>query len=151
MWVAIFRRRIVSPIFFIKTINSELYCSDIRHAFIGQMTSDKISYLWFQQDGAIVHTSGRSMHLLKEFFGDRIISKDVWPSRLPDLNSPDFYLWRAATSAGYGDRPRTLDDLQAAIAAFIQSILSEQLIAVFRNKIRKFQACIDDKGRSLST
>ena len=116
------------------TINSERYCLDILHAFIGQMTMDKINYSWFQQDGATAHTSGRSMHLLKEFFGDRIILKDVWHSGSPDLNSPDFYLWRAATSAVYRDRPRTLDDLQAAIAAFIQSILSEQPIAVFRNK-----------------
>ena len=30
------------------------------------------------------------MNLLKEFFGDRVISKDVWPPRSPDLNPPDF-------------------------------------------------------------
>ena len=128
------------------TINSERYCSDILHAFIGQMTSDEINYLWFQQDGATAHISGRSMHLLKEFFGDRLISKDVRRLRSPDLK-PDFYLWGAAESALYRDRPRTLDDWQAAITAFIQSISSEQLIAVFRNKIRRIQACSDAKGR----
>ena len=83
------------------TINSERYCSDIFHAFIGQMTSDKINYSWFQKDGATAHTSGRSMHLLKEFFGDCIISKDVWPPRSPDLNPSDFHLWGAAKSAVY--------------------------------------------------
>ena len=77
VWVAISRRRMVGPTFFMNTINSERYCSDILHAFIGQMTSDEINYSWFQQDGATAHTSGRSMHLLKEFFGDHIISKDV--------------------------------------------------------------------------
>lgn len=128
------------------TIKSERYCSDILHAFIGQMTSDEINYSWFQEDGATAHTSGRSMHFFKEIFGDRIISKDVWPPHSPDLNPPDFYLWRAAKSAVYQDRPCTLDDLQAAITAFIQSISSEQLIAVFRNKIRRVQACIDAKG-----
>ena len=146
MWVAISRRRIVGPIFFMNTINSERYCSDILHAFIGQMTSDKINYSRFQQDGAAAHTPGRSIHLLKELFRDSIVSKDVWPSHLPDLNPPDFYLWEAAKSAVYRDRPRTLDDLQAAITAFIQSISSEQLIAVFKNKIRRVQACIDAKG-----
>ena len=70
----------------------------------------------------------------------------MWPPRSPDLNPPDFYLWAAAKSAVYRDRPRTLDDLQAAITAFIQSISSEQLIAVFRNKISRVQACIDAKG-----
>ena len=106
----------------------------------------KSFYSWFQQDGATAHTSGRSMHLLKEFFGDRIILKDVWPPLSPDLNPPVFYLWGTAKSAVYRDRPRTLDDLQAAIIAFIQSISSEQLIAVFRNKIRRVKDCIDAKG-----
>ena len=128
------------------TINSERYCSDILRAFIGQKTSDEIIYSWFQQNGATAHTSGRSMHLLKEFFGDRIISKDVWPPRSPDLNPPDFYLWGAAKSAVYRDRSLTLDDLQAAIIAFIQNISSEQLIAVFGNKIRRIQACNEAKG-----
>ena len=105
---------LASPILFINTINSERYCSDILHAFIGQMISDDINYSWFQQNGATAHTSGRSMHLSREFFGDRIISKDVWPVCSPDLNPPDFYLWGAAKSAVYRDRPRTLDDIQAA-------------------------------------
>ena len=101
------------------TISSKRFFSDILHAFIGQMTSNEINYLWFQQDGAIAHTSDRSMHLLKEFFGDRIISKDIWPPLSSDLNPPNFYLWGAAKSAVYRDRPLTLDDLQAAITAFI--------------------------------
>ena len=144
--VAISRRRIVGPIFFMNTINSKRYCSDILHAFIGQMTSDEINYSWFKQDGATAHTFGRSINLLKEFFGDRIIWKDVWPSRSPGLNPPDFYLWEAAKSVVYRDRPRTLDDLKAVMTAFIQSISSEQLIVVLRNKIRRVRACIDAKG-----
>ena len=65
VWVAISRRRIVGSIFLMNTISSELYCSDILHAFIGQITSDEINYSWFQQDGATSNTSGRSMHLFK--------------------------------------------------------------------------------------
>ncbi|XP_076330740.1 uncharacterized protein LOC143236352 [Tachypleus tridentatus] len=63
VWVTISRRRIVGPIFF---INSERYCSEILHTFIGQMTSDEINYSWFQQDGATAHTPHRYMRLLKE-------------------------------------------------------------------------------------
>ena len=130
------------------TINNKRYCLDILLAFISQMTSDEINYSWFQQDGATAHITGRSMHLLKEFFGDRIILKDWWPPSSPDLNPPDFCLWGAATSAVYQDGPRMLDDLQAAITTFIQSISSKQLMVVFRNKIRRVQACIDAKGGS---
>ena len=56
------------------------------------MTSDEINYSWFQQDGATAHTSGRSIDLLKEFFGDRIISEDLWPPCSPDLNPADFFI-----------------------------------------------------------
>ena len=46
--------------------------------------------------------------LLNEFFGERGISRNLWPSRSPDLTPPDFYLWGAAKSAVYRDHPRTL-------------------------------------------
>ena len=101
VWVAISIKRMVGPIFFMNTINSKHYCLDILPPLINQMTSDEINCSWVQQDGATAHTFGRSMHLFKEFFGDCIILKDVWPSRSPDLNRPNFYLWGAAKSAVY--------------------------------------------------
>ncbi|GFV81483.1 uncharacterized protein TNCV_52071 [Trichonephila clavipes] len=42
-------------------------------------------YAWLQQDGSTCHTSRDSMEILTEFFDDRVISKGLWPPRLPDL------------------------------------------------------------------
>jgi hypothetical protein len=49
-------------------------------------------------------------------------------------------------SAVYRDRPRTLNELKAAIYAFIRNILQTDLLKVFANKIKRVQACIDSRG-----
>jgi hypothetical protein len=56
---------------------------------------------------------------------------------------PDYYLWRAAKSAAYRDRPRTLNELKTAITA---NISQAHLQKVFSNKIKRVQACIDARG-----
>ncbi|GFW20432.1 uncharacterized protein TNCV_4546991 [Trichonephila clavipes] len=48
-------------------------------------------YAQFQQDGIICHTSRDSMEILTEFFDDRVISKGLWPTRLPGLSIQDFF------------------------------------------------------------
>jgi hypothetical protein len=47
------------------------------------------------------------MTLLRDVFGDRIISKEVWPPRSPDLTAPDDYLRGAMKVAVYKDNPHT--------------------------------------------
>jgi hypothetical protein len=74
------------------------------HDFIGLLKEDEIT--WFQQDDATAHTANNSMKLLNEIFGERVISRKLWPPRTPDLTPPDFYLLGAAKSAVYRDRPR---------------------------------------------
>jgi hypothetical protein len=36
-------------------------------------------FCWLQQDGATSHTANSTMEILKQFFDDRIISKNLWP------------------------------------------------------------------------
>ncbi|GFX95897.1 uncharacterized protein TNCV_2084771 [Trichonephila clavipes] len=48
-------------------------------------------YARLQQDGAICHTLRDSMEVLTEFFDDRVISKGLMPTRLPDLSTQDFF------------------------------------------------------------
>jgi hypothetical protein len=66
--------------------------------------------------------------------------------RSPDLTPPDFYLWGAAKSAVYRDRPRTLNGLKTALTVFIRNISQENLQKVFANKIKSVYAYIDDRG-----
>jgi hypothetical protein len=112
----------------------------------GVLEEDEITYSWFQQDGATAHTANNSVKLLNEIFGERVICRNIWPPRLPDLTPPDFYLWGAGKSAVYRDRPRTLSELKTAITAYIRNILQEDLQKVFANKIKRVQACIDARG-----
>jgi hypothetical protein len=92
------------------------------HDFIGLFEEDEITYFWFQQDGATAHTANNSMTRMNEIFGEYLISKNVWPPRWPDLTPPDFYLWRAANSAVYRDRSRTLNELKTVVTAHIRNI-----------------------------
>jgi hypothetical protein len=116
------------------------------HDFIGLLEEDDITYSWFQQDGATAHTANNSMKLLNEIFGECVISRNLWPSRSPDLTPADFYLWGAAKSAVYRDRPRTINELKTAITAFIRNISQADLQKVFAKKIKRVQACIDARG-----
>jgi hypothetical protein len=52
--------------------------------------------IWFQQDGATVHTAKVNMDLSRTMFGNRIRYRSAqiqWPPRSPDLSAPDFFLW----------------------------------------------------------
>jgi hypothetical protein len=114
--------------------------------FIGLLEEGETTYSWFQQYGATAHTANNNMKLLNDIFGERVISRNVWPPRLPDLTPPYFYLWGAAIFALYRDRPRTIIELKTAITAFIRKISQADLQKVFANKIKRVQACIDARG-----
>jgi hypothetical protein len=119
-------------------MNSKRYCS-MFYDFISLPEEYEITYSCFQQDGATAHTANNSMKLVNEIFGERVISRNLWPPRSPDLNPPDFYLWGAAKSAVYRDRPRTLNELKTATTAFIRNISQADLQKLFANKIKGFR------------
>ena len=62
--------RIVGPIFFNKTVNSQVYVTELLHPFIAQLTEEEREYAFFQQDGATAHTSRFSMSYVHEAFGE---------------------------------------------------------------------------------
>jgi hypothetical protein len=59
---------------------------------------------------------------------------------------PDFYLCGAAKSAVYHVCPHMLNELKAAITAYMRNISQADLQKVFANKIKWVQACIDARG-----
>jgi hypothetical protein len=65
---------------------------------------------------------------------------------LAGLTPPDFYLWVAAKSEVYRDRPCTLNELKTAVTAYERNISQADLQKVFANKIKRFQSCIDARG-----
>jgi hypothetical protein len=90
-WYAISRKRIVGPIFFSEIITAEKYQVIIMQ-FISLLNEEERS-CWLQQNGATWHTANSTMEMIKQCFDDKIISKNLWPPRCPDLTPPDYFLW----------------------------------------------------------
>jgi hypothetical protein len=88
---------------------------------------------YFQQDGATCHTSNACMREIANYFGDRLMSKNLWPPRSPDLTPPDFFLWGLLTSRVYSNKPRTTDALKDTIRREIAAIADITLPHVFAN------------------
>ncbi|GFU58323.1 uncharacterized protein TNCV_4389921 [Trichonephila clavipes] len=68
----------------------------ITNFFIPELNNHDVQELWFQQDGATCHTARAIIDLLKDTFGDRLISRFGpvnWPPRSCDLTPLDYFLW----------------------------------------------------------
>ncbi|GFY26877.1 transposable element Tc3 transposase [Trichonephila clavipes] len=92
--------------------------------------------LWFQQDGATCHTARATIDLLKDTFGDRLISRFGpvnWPPRSCDLTPLDYYLWVYVKSLVYADKPQTFDHLEGNIRRVIADIRPQMLEKVIEN------------------
>jgi hypothetical protein len=66
VWCAITASRIVGPIFFKNTFNSEQYVSDILRPLFGSITEEEKTYGYFMQDSATAHTATYSINVLNE-------------------------------------------------------------------------------------
>ncbi|GFX41362.1 putative transposable element [Trichonephila clavipes] len=91
--------------------------------------------------GAVVPTRRRNMShssidLLKDTFGDRLISRFgpvKWPPRSCDLTPLDYFLWGYVKSLVYADKPQTLDHLEDNLRRVIADIRPQMLEKVNRN------------------
>ncbi|GFW70764.1 uncharacterized protein TNCV_2923191 [Trichonephila clavipes] len=92
--------------------------------------------LWFQQYGATCHTARATIDLLKDTFGDRLISRFGPVNRPPrscDLTPLDYFLWGYVKSLVYADKPQTLDHLEDNIHRVITDIRSQMLEKVIED------------------
>ncbi|GFV37924.1 putative transposable element [Trichonephila clavipes] len=92
--------------------------------------------LWFQQDGATCHTAHATIDLLKDTFGDRLISRFGpvnWPPRSCDLTLLDYFLQGYIKSLVYADKTQTLDHLEDNIRRVIADIRPQMLEKVIEN------------------
>lgn len=145
VWTAISKKRIIGPIFFQETVNTDRYLA-IFDQFVQRLTADEQNNGYYQQDGATCHTSNRSMNRIRAVFGNRLISKPLWPARSPDLTPNDFYLWGALKNKVYNNHPTTLTDLETNIQNEINKITEAELISVFKNMERRVDLCLQNDG-----
>ncbi|GFU65516.1 putative LOC100569746 [Trichonephila clavipes] len=108
----------------------------ITNFFIPELNNHDVQELWFQQDGATCHTARATNDLLKDTFGDGLISRFGpvnWPPRSCDLTPLDYFLWGYVKSLVYADKPQTLDHLEDNICRVIADIRSQMLEKVIEN------------------
>ncbi|GFW44832.1 putative transposable element [Trichonephila clavipes] len=97
----------------------------ITNFFIPELNNHDVQELWFQQHGATCHTARATIDLLKDTFGDRLISRFGpvnWPPRSCDLTPLDYFLWGYVKSLVYVDKPQTLDHLEDNIRRVIGNV-----------------------------
>ncbi|GFY05131.1 uncharacterized protein TNCV_3270031 [Trichonephila clavipes] len=108
----------------------------ITNFFIPELNNHDVQELWFQQDGATCHTARATIDLLKDTFGDRLISRFGpvnWPPRSCDLTPLDYFLLGYVKSLVYADKPQTLDHLEENIHRVIADIRPQMLEKVIKN------------------
>ncbi|GFX25183.1 putative transposable element [Trichonephila clavipes] len=142
VWCALWAGGIIGPYFFKSdeghnvTVNGDRYRAMITNFFIPELNNHDVQELWFQQDGETYHTARATIDLLKDTFGDRIISRFGpvnWPPRSCDLTPLDYFLWGYVKSLVYADKPQTLDHLEDNIRRVIADIRPQMLEKVIEN------------------
>ncbi|GFT75451.1 putative DD41D transposase [Trichonephila clavipes] len=118
------------------TVNGDRYRAMITIFFIPELNNHDVQELWFQQDGATCHTALAIIDILKDTFGDRLISRFGpvnWPPRSCDLTTLDYFLSGYVNSLVYADKPQTLDHLEENIRRVIADIRPQILEKVIEN------------------
>lgn len=153
VWCAVSACRIIGPIFFHHTVNSQRYISAILNPFLAELTEDEKTYGYFQQDGATAHTAPTSLeHIYKIFTPDRVVSRGQscidpsWPPRSPDLTVCDYFLWGTLKNKVYQNNPHTLKELQQNISDEIAAIPKAQLRSAFNSLLTRAQKCQEMNG-----
>ncbi|GFV00518.1 transposable element Tc3 transposase [Trichonephila clavipes] len=114
---------------------------------------EKLTELWFQQDGATCHTARATIDLLKDTFGDRLISRFGpvnWPPLSCDLTPLDYFLWGYVKSLVYADKPQTLDHLEDNIRRVIADIRPQMLEKVIENWTSRLDYIRASRGSHMS-
>ncbi|GFX46997.1 DUF4817 domain-containing protein [Trichonephila clavipes] len=136
VWCALRAGGFIGPYFFKNdeghnvTVNGHRYRAMITNFFIPELNNHDVQELWFQQDGTTCHTARTTIDLLKDTFGDRLISRFGpvnWPPRSCNLTPLDYFLWGYVKSLVYADKPQTLDHLEDNIRRVIADIRPQML------------------------
>ncbi|GFY11201.1 uncharacterized protein TNCV_4471871 [Trichonephila clavipes] len=140
--MALWAGGIIGPYFFKNneghnvTVNGDRYRAIITNFFIPELNNHDVQELWFQQDGATCHTACATIDLMKDTFGDRLISRFGpvnWPPRSCDLTPLNYFLWGYVKSLVYADKPQTIEHLEDNLRRVIADIRPQMLEKVIEN------------------
>ena len=148
VWCGLWAGGIIGPYFFRDddgrnvTVSGDRYREMLRNFLLPELQNINIEDMWFQQDGATCHTARETINLLKESFGERLISRYGpvnWPPRSCDISPLDFFLWGYIKSRVYKNNPTTLEELEENIRTVIAEIQQDLLQKVCTNWTTRLQ------------
>ena len=93
VWCGFWSRAIIEEAV---TVNGDRYRVMLNEFLFTKIEEENIGNIWFQQDGATLHTVEATLDVLRPVFEYCIISRRadvVWPARSSDLTTLDYYLW----------------------------------------------------------
>lgn len=159
VWCGFWSGGIIGPYFFRNeagntvTVNGERYRSMITNFLWPKLEEVDLDNIWFQQDGATCHTATASIELLREKFGDSIISRNCdieWPPRSCDLTPLDYFLWGYLKSLVFSNKPDSLQALQVNIERAIHDIRLDLVEKVLKNWVHRIRSCRRSRGGHLN-
>ncbi|GFU70511.1 transposable element Tcb1 transposase [Trichonephila clavipes] len=158
VWCALWAGGIIGPYFSKNdeshnvTVNGDQYRAMITIFFIPELNNHDVQELWFQHDGATCHTARATIDILKDTFGDRLISRFGpvnWPPRSCDLTPLDYFLWGYVKSLVYADEPQTLDHLEDNLRRVIADIRPQMLEKVIENLTSRLDYILANRGSQM--
>ncbi|GFU79262.1 putative transposable element [Trichonephila clavipes] len=106
-------------------------------------------YFFKNEDHNVTVNVRATVDLLKDTFGDRLISRFGpvnWPPRSCDLTPLDYFLWGYVKSLVYADKPQTLDHLEDNIRRVIADIQPQMLGKVIENWTSRLDSIRASRG-----
>lgn len=153
VWCGIYNCSIIGPFFFYENLNSERYLNFLQAEIsnvLDNIPLQQRAELYFQQDGASIHSTRNVRRWLDETFYRRWIgrfSENPWPARSPDLTPLDFFLWGYLKHKVYKHRPfRDLGHLEHTIRNCAAEITPQMVRNVHREMQRRTILCMERDG-----
>ncbi|XP_018368776.1 PREDICTED: uncharacterized protein LOC108764871 [Trachymyrmex cornetzi] len=103
----------------------------------------------FQQDGAGPHKARIVTDFLNQQFPARWMGRYGpirWPTRSPDLNPLDFFLWGYCKEKIYRQLPEDVEELNNKLHDAVWSIDNDVMERVQANLLRRMRACVTMDG-----
>lgn len=137
------------------SVNGEAYLNLLVQGLWPELRdSVKKQKLWFQQDGATVHTTRAVRAWLDEAFSGRVISRLTdrpWPARSPDLSPLDYWFWSVALTELRRNPPSCLEELKMVVEAFAGSLEPEEVRRAVRHLRQRAETCVSRKGDTVES
>lgn len=152
-------RRAIGPVFIDGTITGVRYREVLVDRFIPllQEAGFDLDKVWWQQDSAPAHTADETIQLLRDFFGQRVITRSPyfdenaqWPARSCDLSVCDFWMWNYVKSKVRQRNPLTVLQLENVIEHVFRFEMPQEMCnRVFECFVKRLEKCVATGGEHI--